>query len=177
MDVKNAIASLFTAGALTLGAANPAQTHARYTPAQAAQSSSGYRSYIKDYIRDLHQNYGDLIPKDNSLHFSFSSGSDADLYSQAMRLHGAVMQNYGRQSKQESKPESGNYHIVPFQSSNGSVYFTDLNGNGQVKMIKNQNGLYSFMGPKDMFEVVFGRGMVNQAVQNLGDNDYWHDKR
>lgn len=142
-------------------------------------NSGAYRAYIRSYIDGLKRNYGDLLPRDSSLQFSFNSGcSDAQLYSEASRMHNIAMQNYMHQSKHESKPEQHiNYHIVPFQAADGSVYFTDMNGNGRVKMIKNSNGLYSIIGPKDMFEVVYGRGMVDQALKNLSDNDYWRDKK
>ena len=182
MSIYQKIASTLLAGSLLAGTSGT--SYAREQPSirlevgtTKPQSSSAYRSYIQSYIAGLRKNYGDLIPKTNSLSFALNSeASDSQLFAEAMELYGGVMNNYQKRQCGEEKKVDGNYHLVPFQSSDGSAYFTDLNGHGRLKIIKNHNGLYSYIGSGDIFEKTGGRGLVNQLMHDMEDDYLWKNK-
>ncbi len=182
MTIYQRLASALLAGSLLAG--TPGASYVKEQPAirlevgsAKSQSSSGYRSYIQSYINNLRRNYGDLIPKTQSLRFSLNSeASDSQLFAEAMELHSSVMQNYhGHQHVEEKKDDC--YHLVPFKCADGSVYLTDLNGHGRLKIIKQSNGLYSYIGSGDIFEKTGGRGLVNQLMHDMEDGELFSNKK
>lgn len=174
--VKQAIASLALTGALGLGMSDtPKYSGGR---AQASQSDSSYRGYIQSYIRNLRQSYGDLMPKGRSLSFAYGGGSDSQLFSEAMELYNSVMANYMRESRQSSpKVETDpHYDFVPFQTYDGGTVYTDLNGHGQLKILKTQYGP-RLQGPSKLFELIGGRALGDKFIDRMEDGQFFHNRK
>lgn len=172
------LAGSILAGGATAGYRNSESNFdSTYRTLTSESRSDGYRNYIQSYIRGLQSGYGDLLPRSRSLKFAFDSeASDHQLFSEAMELYSIAMQNYTAKysSSNRKDSEERQYHLVPHISYDGSVHFTDMNGHGKLKLVKNANGLYSYIGPEKLFEVMGGRGLASTFVQNLEDNDFFH---
>jgi hypothetical protein len=138
------------------------------------------RSELLNWVSKAQRDFGAYIPKDFPMQMFNSSASDESLYNAAMSLYTIVKSagyNHSHSNSKEEHPDKKLFYLVPHQEADGSVCYVDRFTNNVVMSLTRQpNGLFSCYGPKEMIELLGGRGLMSQINKDLADGDYFHDK-
>ena len=69
-------------------------------------------------------------------------------------------------------------HLVPYTEKNGSFSYVDrMTGKVVVSMRKQENGLFTYFGPKKWMEMLGGRGMMGSLLDRVEDGDFFRNSQ
>jgi hypothetical protein len=78
----------------------------------------------------------------------------------------------------EAGHENHAMYLVPYTQPDGSFYYVNRNtGKVVASMMKQSNGLFSYMGDERWMEILGGRGKLSGIITAMNDDDYFHDKQ
>lgn len=134
-----------------------------------------YRSKLNKWFSQM-QREG-YIPRNYSRNmFSAPGASDEALYSMAMSLYNSVVLPKASKSPIQAN-ENERFFLVP-HVENGNVYYMDrFRGRVAFSMVRQPNGLFSYMGPRKYMQIVGGRGELGELLKRTEDGDFFYDKK